>query len=294
MPFGTLLAFLGAMNLSTFPFPLTGVLFSLLSTAAAVACSETDPVDPPSGMAGGGSTGAPQPNGSGGCTPELYDVEEFCYSPHFSGGFVSSVLPDDPLHNPEYDCTSDYPDISFADGRTALYRYRQGCGLAEWDLLGPSPPDHSLVWKLGTEGLLGCSYREDVVIAGQCGESTAYAGIRFECENFDEHYCVWKDQNMGGAGGTGGTSECYSPDEPSEAYTEGAVGCTCSGFEGRAVCVGHAALFCESGTWISGEDGPCWRADACDEEVMTWQQCLAEYESCAETETDEYCGRNPI
>ena len=275
------------------------MLFSLISVVAAAACSETggseDPVDPSPGTASGGSTSAPQPNGSGGCTPELYDVEEFCYSPNFSGGFVSSTIPDDPLNNPEYSCTSDYPDVSFESWRTPLYRYRQGCGLAEWDLLFFSPPDHSLVWKLGTDELLGCSYQEDVEIPGQCGESIAYAGIRFECETFDEHYCLWEDQNIGGAGGAGGISdECYSPNEPSEAYTEGAEGCACPGFEGRSICVENAALFCNGGTWISGEDGPCMRADACDEEVMTWQQCLSQYESCAETETDEYCGRDPI
>lgn len=157
------------------------------------------------GGLGGNGTG-----GSGGdassCTPKLYQVAELCAPAYLSRGFVWSSIPDDPLHNPQYVCTSQRPFVSFADGKTALFRYRQGCGLTEWELLEPGPPWATLVAKIDGKELVGCKYAEDVPLAEQCGSSARQAGVRFECEDFEQDYCVLgnRDATVDGAADAGG------------------------------------------------------------------------------------------
>jgi len=97
--------------------------------------------------------------------------------------------------------------------------------------------------------------------------------------------------SLGGEGGMG-QSDCYSPAEPDDAVEHGAQGCTCNGYEDKSVCVGPAALICSEGKWISVEDGPCFPTiEPCDGTTDTWQSCLAEFNTCAETNEGDFCGR---
>jgi hypothetical protein len=153
--------------------------------------------------ASGGMGGGAGEGGAGGCTPEEYDLESLCESPNFSGGFVDASIPEDPLNSPLYECTSERPEVSFADGETALFVYSEGCGRAQWRLDSPVPPGFSLVWRLDTEELLGCSYEEDVPLADQCGGFVRHAGQAFACEASEDHFCLLQGDSAGGAGGGG-------------------------------------------------------------------------------------------
>lgn len=144
----------------------------------------------------GGDDGTGGMGGEGSCVPKTYTVKELCEAPNFSGGLVSAEIPEDPLENPEYSCSEDEPS-----GWTPNYRYREGCGMAEWFLSGALPPTHTLVWKLETTELIGCSYHEDYKIPEQCGDFSRHAGQRFSCDVFEEYYCV--PTGIGGAGGQG-------------------------------------------------------------------------------------------
>lgn len=100
-------------------------------------------------------------------------------------------------------------------------------------------------------------------------------------------------EGVGVADGEGGMGpeDCYSPSQPGSAYEVGAVGCGCSEYADRDICVGGAALICQDGKWISAEDGPCLpRSDECSGTTNSWQDCLLQFETCIETEDGSFCG----
>lgn len=208
------------MNAQSFLSPRLGL--GVLGLAIAISCNQADDSDGPidgSGGAGtggagkgtgGSATGGAEPGtggigGEGGsCVPKLYGVQALCHADWFGGTFIDATVPDDPLHDPAYVCTSKRPKASYADGKTALFRLRQGCGLADWFLDEPGTPNQGIVWDLETENLVGCRYEDDYPHADQCGGFTLYAGQRFECDTFEQKYCLFHDDSSGGAGGEGG------------------------------------------------------------------------------------------
>jgi hypothetical protein len=98
---------------------------------------------------------------------------------------------------------------------------------------------------------------------------------------------------MGGMGGSQ-NANCYSPDQPDDAYEDGAEGCACA-HDTQSVCVLPAALFCTDGAWQAVEDGACQLSlDTCDGHRPTWQGCLAAFTSCIETEDGDFCGHDPL
>lgn len=202
--------------------PQLGLFLLGVATTTAIACNETNgPDDATGGMGGtdtggrtnsggtgtgGAGTGGVGTGGLGGnggegptCTPKLYGVAELCLSDNFAGGYVSSSIPDDPLNNPSYVCSAGRPDVDFL---TPLFRYREGCGLSEWEVENPGPPWATLVWRTNTEKLIGCTYGEDFPLEDQCGDHSRHAGLRFKCEDFEERICVLAD-GSGGEGGMG-------------------------------------------------------------------------------------------
>jgi hypothetical protein len=98
---------------------------------------------------------------------------------------------------------------------------------------------------------------------------------------------------------------CYSPSQNLDlAYRPNARGCDCPTV-GQSICISPAALVCEvldgnppEPRWIAVEDGPCGEPEpdpsCADGEVReTAEACLADFMTCYELTSGEFCGVNP-
>lgn len=95
------------------------------------------------------------------------------------------------------------------------------------------------------------------------------------------------------------TGDCYSPTQnAANAYASGAVGCACEQ-AGLSICVSNAALVCDQAEnglrWTAVQDGPCEiDPSTCPGQALRpdADTCLAEFATCVEAPTGEFCGRD--